>query len=154
MDAQLVQYLEQLTFWHWFIFGLVLAALEIFAPGVVFLWLGIAAGVTGLLLLVAGDLSWQFQALSFAVLAVLCVLLGRHFVARRPPETDHPALNRRGEQYVGQTHVLSESVRDGKGKLVLDDTTWSVRGEDLPKGTRVKVVAMEGSELLIEKADN
>ncbi len=154
MDAQLVEYLEQLTFWHWFIFAVALAVLEMFAPGVVFLWLGIAAGVTGLVLLVASDLSWQFQALSFAILAVVCVILGRHFVARRPPETDHPALNRRGAQYVGQIHVLSESVRDGRGKMVLDDTTWSVRGEDLPKGTRVKVVAMEGSELMIEKADS
>ncbi len=153
MDGQLVQYLEQLTFWHWFIFGVVLAVLELFAPGVVFLWLGIAAGVTGLVLLVAPDLGWQFQVLSFAVLAVLCVILGRHLVARRPAATDHPALNRRAEQYVGQIHVLSESVRDGRGRLVLDDTTWTVRGDDLPKGTRVKVVAIEGAVLIIEKAD-
>ncbi|MDP6172794.1 MAG: NfeD family protein [Rhodospirillales bacterium] len=153
MDDQLVQYLEQLTFWHWFILGVVLAVLEMFAPGVVFLWLGIAAGVTGIVLLAVPDMSWQFQALSFAVLAVVCVLLGRHFVARRPPETDHPTLNRRAEQYVGQVHALSESVRDGRGKIVIDDTMWSVRGDDLPKGARVKVVAIEGADLIIEKAD-
>ncbi len=152
MDAQLVQFLENLTIWHWFILGVLLAVLELFAPGVVFLWLGLAAGATGLVLLVVPDMSWQSQVLSFSVLAVLCVLLGRHFIARRPPETDHPALNRRADQYVGQIHVLSESVRDGRGKMVIDDTTWTVRGDDLPKGSRVKVVAIEGAELLVEKA--
>ena len=74
-------------------------------------------------------------------------------MAGRRPATDHPARSRRAEQYIGQTHVLRESVRDGRGRLVFDDTTWTVRGDDLPKGTRVKVVAIDGAVLIIEKVD-
>lgn len=146
-----VQLLQQLTFWHWFILGAVLVVLEVFAPGAVFLWLGIAAGITGIVQLLIPTLEWQSQALIFAVLSVLCVLAGRHFVARRPPETDHPGLSRRAEQHVGKVHVLSDSIRDGRGKVVIDDTTWTVTGDDLPKGTRVRITGVEGSEIRVEK---
>ena len=36
-----------IAFWHWWVAGLLLLALEAFAPGAVFLWMGVAALVTG-----------------------------------------------------------------------------------------------------------
>ena len=37
-----------LTYWHWLIAGVVMLGLEMFLPGAVFLWLGVAACATGL----------------------------------------------------------------------------------------------------------
>ena len=38
------EFLEGLEFWHWLVLGVVLAIIEVFAPGAFFLWLGISAG--------------------------------------------------------------------------------------------------------------
>ena len=61
--------LDHLQFWHWWILGLMLGVVEVMAPGAFFLWFGVAAGVTGLILLVLPGLDWHYQLLAFAVLA-------------------------------------------------------------------------------------
>lgn len=143
-------FFAELNFWHWLILGVVLVVLETLAPGVVFLWLGIAAGITGLVVVVAGDLSWEFQALLFAGLSLISVVCGRLWFRYRPTATDHPTLNRRGERHVGQTFTLDAPIVDGVGKIRVSDATWKVTGDDLPAGTRVKVVAAEGTVLRVE----
>jgi hypothetical protein len=146
----MVAFLEGLTFWHWWILGVVLVVLEVLAPGVVFLWMGIAAGVTGLIVLAMPELSWQTQAIAFAALSVVSVAAGRMYLHRHPTKTDLPTLNRRGEQYVGRLFTLAEPIVNGTGKLYVDDTTWKVAGDDLPAGTRVKVTGVEGTVLQVE----
>lgn len=144
-----MEILEQLTFWHWLILGVVLVVLEALAPGIVFLWMGIAAFATGLAVLFIGDVTWQAQVLTFAGLSVVSVIAGRIWVRKHPTETDHPTLNRRGEQYVGRVFTLSEPIVNGSGKLWVDDTTWKVTGNDLPQGSRVKVVGTAGTVLQV-----
>lgn len=51
--------LSRAEFWHWWVLALVLLALEIAAPGTFFLWLAVAAGVVGLILLLLPALAWQ-----------------------------------------------------------------------------------------------
>lgn len=144
---------EQLDFWHWWILGVVLVVLEIFAPGAFFLWMGIAAGVVGAVLLLAPDLGWEYQLLLFAVLSVVSILVWRTYFRRHPIETDQPALNRRGEQYIGRVFTLDEPIVNGLGKLRVDDTTWKISGSDRPAGSRVSVVGVDGTILRVESGD-
>ena len=53
--------------WQWWALGGVLVLVETLAPGVAFLWLGLAAFTTGLLLWLAPNLIWQAQVLFFAL---------------------------------------------------------------------------------------
>ena len=147
---QVLQYLETLAYWDWFIAGLVLVILEIFAPGAVFLWLGIAAGVVGAVVYCAPYLDWKFQFTLFAVLSVVSIVVSRRYLKRRPLETDHPNLNRRGAQYVGRDLILDAALSGGQGRLRVDDTTWRVEGPDLPAGAKVRVTAVNGATLKIE----
>ena len=147
---QVLQYLETLAYWDWFIAGLVLVILEIFAPGAVFLWLGIAAGVVGAVVFFAPHLAWKFQFTLFAVLSVVSIVVSRRYLKRRPLETDHPNLNRRGAQYVGRDLILDAALSGGRGRLRVDDTTWRVEGPDLPAGAKVRVTAVNGATLKIE----
>ena len=147
---QVLQYLETLAYWDWFIAGLVLVILEIFAPGAVFLWLGIAAGVVGAVVFFVPYLDWKFQFTLFAVLSVVSIVVSRRYLKRRPLETDHPNLNRRGAQYVGRDLILDAALSGGRGRLRVDDTTWRVEGPDLPAGTKVRVTAVNGATLKIE----
>lgn len=141
--------LEQVVYWHWWVFGLGMLILEAFMPGAIFLWTGISAGIVGLLLLLFPGMGWEWQFLLFGVLAVSSVVAWKKY---RPhaPASDRPTLNRRGEQYVGRSFTLEEPIENGIGKLVVDDTTWRISGSDLPAGRRVQVTGVDGTTLRVE----
>ena len=143
-------WLADLGYWHWFVLGLLLVILEMFSPAAYFLWLGIGAGLTGVLLLAWPGLGWPVQLLAFALLAVLSVALGRRYLARHPIKTDEPTLNRRGEQYVGRVFTLQEPIVNGLGKIRVDGSTWKISGSDCPSGSRVKVTGVDGVVLEVE----
>jgi membrane protein implicated in regulation of membrane protease activity len=62
-------------------------------------------------------------------------------------------LNRRGNQYIGRIFSLSEPIINGVGKVTVDDSTWKVKGPDLPAGTHIKVLGVEGVVFEVESAD-
>ncbi len=146
-------FLGELQFWHWLIFGLLLAVIEILAPGTFFLWLGIAAGVTGLTLLALPATPWQIQLVIFAVLSVASVAGWRFYQHRHPIATDDPTLNRRGEQHVGRVFALEQAIANGRGTVRVGDSVWRAEGPDLPAGARVRVVAVSGAILKVERAE-
>ncbi|MBP2557808.1 membrane protein implicated in regulation of membrane protease activity [Neorhizobium galegae] len=141
--------------WSWWILGVVLLAAELAAPGVFLIWIGAAAIVIGVLSLALWDAafwSWHVQLLLFAALSGAFALAGRRFYSSRNQATDEPNLNRRGESLVGRTATLHEPIAEGRGRIRLDDTWWTVMGPDLPAGTQVKVVAASGRDLKVEAA--
>ena len=142
--------LDTLGPWAWIILGLALMGLELLAPGVFFLWLGLAALLTGLIDWGFG-LSWQASALSFAVLSVVAVLAGRA-ITRRPDEEDEAAsnLNRRAHALVGQTFTLEAPIVDGSGRIRVGNSSWRVTGPSAPAGASVRVVRVEGATLVVE----
>ncbi|MCG8379509.1 MAG: NfeD family protein, partial [Proteobacteria bacterium] len=58
--------------------------------------------------------------------------------------------NRRGEQYVGRIFTLEEPIVNGVGKVKVDDSTWKVMGVDMPAGTKVRVLSVDGTILNVE----
>lgn len=146
--------LEHTEFWHWWIAAAVLMILEVFAPGAIFIWLGAAAAVVGLMVLIAPEISWQIQFLTWAVLSVATAVGWRFYLHHSPTETQDPTLNRRGQQYVGRHFTLEEPVVNGLGKIRVDDSTWKIEAPaDLPAGTKVLVTAAEGVVLKVEEAE-
>ncbi|WP_210496730.1 NfeD family protein [Microvirga antarctica] len=136
--------------WAWVILGIVLIGVEVMAPGVFFIWLGLAAIATGLLAAAIG-LSWQIAALTFAVLALLAVILGRWLMrASAPHDTQAATLNRRGEGLVGREFVLETPIEGGSGRIRVDDSSWRVTGRDRSAGQRVRVVRVEGTTLVVD----
>ncbi|MEQ9608606.1 MAG: NfeD family protein [Kiloniellaceae bacterium] len=144
---------EQIEFWNWWVIAVFLIGIEIFAPGAVFLWMGIAAAAVGFVLLAFPETSWQFQLLIFAVLSVVSIYVWRYLLRDRfaKPESGR-VLNRRGASYVGRTFTLKEPSVDGSGLLHVDDSRWKVEGEDLPAGAKVKVTGIDGTVLKVERA--
>ncbi len=145
-------FFSHFSHWTWWIVGLVLVAIEVFAWSTFFLWMGLAALITGGVLFVYPDLSWKYQMLLFAVLSVGSVFAWRRYYVSHPPKTDAPTLNRRGEQYVGRILTLESGIESGRGAARLEDTRWSVVGPELPAGTRIRVVGVEGASLRVEPA--
>lgn len=146
-------FFESLEFWHWLVLGVALAIIEIFAPGAFLLWLGISAGIVGVVLWLIPELSWEFQLLIFAILSVASVVVARRYLTTHPLKTDLPNLNLRGQQYVGRTFTLSEPVVNGQGKIRVDDSTWKISCEDCEAGTKVIIEGVDGVVLRAAIAD-
>lgn len=138
--------------WSWIVGGLVLLAIELIAPGGVFVWLGGAAIVTGLFTLTTSfGLPVQFAI--FGVLSILGIAGWVAIRRRAPPETDAPFLNKRVERFVGKEGFLSEPIRGEKGRMEIGESVWRVTGPELPAGHRVRIVGHKGTLLTVESAE-
>ena len=138
--------------WNWLIFGVILMALELFAPGVFLFWLGLAALLTGLISF-AYTPSWQVQILMFAVFAVLAVPVWRRLArGSGSGSADNPFLNKRADALVGRVFTLEKPIVDGAGTVRIDDTVWRVAGPDAPAGSRVRIVQADGASLTVAAA--
>ena len=139
-----------IDYWHWWILAGVLLIIEVAAPSFYFLWLSVAAGITGLALLAVPELGWEYQILLFSGLSILSLTVFKRYQRAHPVTTDQPALNRRGEQYIGRTFTLTEPILNNTGKIHVDDSTWRVKGADLPAGATVRVTGADGVILEVE----
>jgi hypothetical protein len=139
-----------LGFWDWFIAGALLLVLEVLAPGVFMLWLGLAAMLVGAISIFV-DWSWQAQFIAFAVFSVAAIPLWLRLSRQVGTTTDQPFLNRRAEALVGRIFTLEKPIVDGSGTIPIDDTVWRITGANVPAGSRVKVVRVEGTALHVEQ---
>ena len=136
--------------WNWLIFGFILMALELLAPGVFMFWLGLAALLVGLLSFAINP-SWQTQLLMFAVFAVAAVPAWRHFARSAGSRSlSNPFLNKRTEAMIGREFTLEKPIVDGSGTVRIDDTIWRLSGPDCAGGSRVKVVRADAAMLVVE----
>jgi len=149
-----MSWLDQIVFWHWWILAGVLLIIELTAPVYFFLWLGIAAALVGLLVLVMPSMPIEMQLVLFAVLSVVATVAWRKYREAHPPVSDQPNLNRRGRQYVGRTFTLQHPIVNGVGKVVVDDSTWKVKGPDIPAGHRVRVADVDGVVFIVEPVES
>lgn len=134
--------------WNWYLAGIVLVVLEILVPGVWIIWFGIGALLTGIATHACGGLAWPVQFVLFIIFSCGSVFLGRYLLARSSPR-EQPQLNQRLLLYMDRVTALTQPIVDGRGKVQFDDTLWSVKGPDLPMGTKVRVIGAEGVYLLV-----
>jgi membrane protein implicated in regulation of membrane protease activity len=121
--------------WNWLIFGVLLMALELLAPGVFMFWLGLSAFLVGVLSFIVTP-SWQVQILLFGLFALAAVPLWRRIARQKPGANPNPFLNKRSDALVGRICTLDRPIIDGEGIVRIDDTVWRVSGPDTPAGTQ------------------
>lgn len=136
----------------WWLLALVLIAAEMIAPGYFLLWIGIAAAAVGVIVWFVPGAPALVQAILFAVFAIASCLVYWKFlrpVAER--RDDQPLLNRRGAQLVGQRFIVSDAIVNGRGKIRVGDGEWLASGPDMPAGSEVEVVAVDGTTAKIRQ---
>ena len=137
--------------WNWMILAAVLFALELTAPGMFFMWFGMAAAATGILMF-RYDISWQWQLIWFCGLSLASVLMAAKYLRQHPLESERPLLNERAAQLIGQTFDLLDPIVNGRGSVKIGDSIWRVEGPELPKGARITVVGADGTLLKVVAA--
>ena len=147
--GNIIPYLLNLGPWFWLILGFFLLGLEVLIPGTFMLWFGVAAVVTGGLVL-AIPMGVQAQIIIFSIASVISVFIGRYLYSASSSTSENPLLHKRGQQLIGQSFKVTQAIENGKGKVKVGDSEWIVRGEDAEVGTIVKVVALDGNSLIVE----
>ena len=143
--------LEMLEYWHWMVFGFVLIVLEMLAPGAILMWFGIGALVVGGLLLVFPDMAWELQLVIFALLSFGSIFAWKFWRRGQPEDdTESGSLNQRGKALIGRSVPLVGAIKNGIGRVQIDDTYWRVEGEDAEKGSLVTVTSAEGATLQVK----
>jgi membrane protein implicated in regulation of membrane protease activity len=131
----------KIIFWYWWAFAAILLVFEMMLPGIVFLFLAIGAAASGFFLLIVSDLSLELQLFVFAIVSVASAFVLRPTLKRlQRGRAADAGLNARGQSLVGQ------------GRVKLGDGSWTVTGPDMAAGAKVRVTAVNGTELKVEPA--
>jgi len=130
--------------WYWVIAGVVLAGLEIAAPGVYLLWIGLGAIVVGLALWLLPDFGVSGQMLLFAVAMIASTGLGFVIQRKGAPRPGEPELNQELLALVGRRFVALDDFSAGRGRVRVGDGSYSASCEDpVAKGETVEVSAID-----------
>ena len=136
----------------WAAIALLLFAAEALAPGAFMLWLGFAAVVVFVVVLFFSGIPVLAQAAIFVVLSFVSIQVYRKWFRKAARQSDQPLLNRRAAQAIGRVAELDQAIDRGRGRIRLDDAFWTVEGPDLPAGTPVRVIAVDGMVLKVQEA--
>lgn len=134
--------------WGWWVLAIVLAGVEVMAPGTFFIWFAVAAALVGAVAL-AIPLAWQTELTLFVVLAVISAVIGRRVYGRLSERSDE-LTNDRLARLVGRVALVDTAIAGGTGHIRLDDTIWRAEGPDLPAGSRVRVTGVLDGRLVVE----
>lgn len=136
----------------WAAIALLLFAAEAMAPGAFMLWMGFAATVVFVGVLLIDGVPVLAQVAAFIVLSFVSIQIYRRWFRKNEPQSDRPHLNQRANTLVGHVAPLDQSIVNGRGRVQIADAFWVVEGVDLPAGTPVRVVAVDGMVLKVQVA--
>lgn len=139
--------------WFWLSLGGLLLAAEMLGASGYMLWSGLSAVLVGLLTWVM-PLGWPLQGTIFAILTIVTALLWWYWLRKRTLSRPQSMLNQRGQQLVGLRATLTDPVINGFGRVNIGDSSWRVKSEqDLPAGTQVEVIAIDGITLHVRPTE-
>ena len=144
----MIDFFVSLGSWNWLIAAIILFVIELTAPGIFMLWLGMAALFVGVISLVV-TLPGAWQGALFVLFAAAAFPFWWKYRSVSAKPTDQPHLNRRADALVGRQFVLETPISGGAGTIRVDDTVWRVAGPDLPVGSRVTVQRADGVMLYV-----
>ncbi|MCB2114359.1 MAG: NfeD family protein [Parvularculaceae bacterium] len=151
----MVEFLEAMPFWGWFVFAAILLIVEISTGSTYFLWPAAAAVVVGFTDLWPLDGAWRAQLAVFGVLTVLLTIFATPKVKPwlHKSQADHLTLNERGAQKIGKRVRVEEAFSSGVGRVRFGDTVWlagGVDGANFEKGAEVEIVSVDGAKLYVK----
>ncbi len=141
--------------WHWIVLGLCLAMCELAIPAFFIIWFGIGALGVGLVLLLAPDISVSTQLLIWAGTSTALVIFWFRYLKPRTVTTIGTSV----ANVIGEVGVLvSDLSPDTRGQVrfqkpILSSDSWECYAStEIKAGERVRIVAVEGHYVKVEKA--
>lgn len=137
-------------FWVWLALAVILSIAEIFTSGFFLLPFGIGAAVAAALeWFFPGSINWQWAA--FIGVSSLVLVLLRRTVGLL---THEPPMRVAGDRLIGKPGVVIEELEEhtSQGRVRVEREEWRADApgfEPMIVGTRIEVVAVEGTHLVV-----
>lgn len=143
-----------ILWYYWLILGMLLILSEMLVPSFTLLWFGLAALLTGLLLLLVPDLDLSYQLLVWALSSIgFTVLWFKYF---KPTMIDKTKAGISREAVTGETGLVIKAPRDDTRGVVrfpmplLGSDEWEfICSTPCSVGDRVEVVDVSGNTLVV-----
>lgn len=153
------QLLSNITWWHWLVLALILFGIEMVSGTFDLLMASIAAALTAGFAAFAPEsaTAWHMQILVFTVAAIALIVASRFlFPGMRKAAPEHPTLNKRMVQLVGQRGEVTRELAGGQGQVKIGDTVWGAEAADgeglLTVGAAVVVDSTRSSMVVVRRA--
>ncbi len=149
--------MDDILWWHWLAFGLILIGAELFVPSFTIVWFGLGACLVGLVLLVAPGLSLTLQIFLWAAASAL--LTWAWFRWLKPIMADRTTSGMSREAVIGEEGMVVKPVASPleKGRIkfhipVLGAEEWDCISNDrLVAGDYAVITGIEGHVLQVRK---
>lgn len=148
MDLSGIQFFE-LLFWHWWAIALILVVAEAMTPSGVFAGMALSAGLVGAVALVYPEMHWEPQVSIFGIGAVIFTIVWRFVFNVKNREESEYATRAKAKTYIGKEFDLVMPLQNGFGEIEMDGIHWELKGPDCKSGTRVRVVNLDGTILVV-----
>ena len=136
----------------WMVIGMALMTLELVVPGVVLVFFGAGAIMTGLVTLMFPSFPMYAQTLLFTIFSVVSLVVCRRFiVGRGKGQTARQDVDY-DDDFTGRMATVVEAIPAGApGKAELNGANWNaVSDVPVAVGARVRVVSRDGLTLHVE----
>lgn len=144
-----MQWLSEISSWHWASLGVLLLIAEILGAAGFLIGSAIAAFLMAAIMVLAPELNWKWQLTIFASSAIVFSIIYMKRFASFNEETDQPALNKRAALHIGKKVSLMEDTSNGMGRVQIGDTFWKVKcNKDLSTGELVTITDADGMTLI------
>ena len=144
----------ELTWWHWAVGGMALILAELVVPSFVLIWFGLG----GLVVALAVGLSNIGPTTQLALWLVTSLVMVAGWFKLFKPGMHKTRVGMADANVTGEIGVLVRDVAPfEKGEVrfqkpILGDDVWACIADDnIKSGERVKVIAVEGSFLKVER---
>ena len=145
-----MEFLTQLTAYHWFALGLILFGAEALGTAGFLLGAAVGALANGVLVWMLPELSVGWQLTSFALASVLATAVYFQVFRDAQARDESPPINQRAESLIGHRFKLGERLGNGKGRVQIGDTYWSVAtNQTIEAETSVSVAGVDGMTLQV-----
>lgn len=138
----------------WILVGIVLIITELLVTGIVAVFFGIAAIITGLLLQVGLIEGLAMQYASFGIISVATLVLARQRLTRwfKGNTKDNTEISPSFQQDIGERATVIDDFQHGGGRVTLNGVSWTASSaEKLKAGEAVWVIANEGIRLTVSR---
>ncbi|MCQ2608675.1 MAG: NfeD family protein [Bacteroidales bacterium] len=136
----------------WLLCGVLGIGLELIVPGLIVIFFGCGAVLTGLCLWLFPAMAIELQLIIFAVVSVILLFAFRKMLKKKffqKATTDKDEL---ADEYVGKQAVALTEFENGRGKVEFKGTGWEATSSDeIHKGDLVLIVSHESITLQIQK---
>ena len=146
-----MEFLTEVTAYHWFALGLILLTAEVLGTAGFLLGAGIAALGMGVVVALFPSLAVGTQVLLYVLSsAVATAVYFKMFRDDQSAQNVRPFLNKRASRLIGHRFELQDDINLGVTKVQIGDTLWRVKSDvPLTKGTSVEVVSAGRMSLVI-----